>query len=231
MKRENRKKKQKERREAKQKLAMKIIRVVKKDENNVIVYLDNDEKLYLSYEVFFKNGLRKDSELPVDHFKFLIRENQKHHIKQKAFAYIGRRHHSALEIRTKLRQKQYDKDLIEEVINDLTVNKYIDDLEFARLYADENIRLKLWGKNKIKGELIKRGVDSEIISEVLNEKFPEGNDVDNALELAQKKYKSLRKGKLDEMKVKQKLYSFLSSRGYDYETSKGAVEKLLGDVE
>ncbi len=30
------------------------------------------------------------------------------------------------------------------------------------------------------------------------------------------------------MKLKQKLYAFLSSRGYDYETSKEAVEKIIG---
>ncbi len=58
---------------------MKITRVVKKDENNVVVYLENDEKLFLTYEVFLKNGLRKDTEIPADHFQFLIRENQKYH--------------------------------------------------------------------------------------------------------------------------------------------------------
>jgi regulatory protein len=207
---------------------MKITRVVKKDENNVVVYLENDEKLFLTYEVFMKNGLRKDTEIPADHFQFLIREHQKYHVKNRAFSYLGRRHHSIFELRTKLRRKKYDKDLIEEIISDLSTNKYLDDLEFSRLFADENIRLKLWGKNKIKGELIKRGVNSEIISEVLNEKFPEGNDVGNAVELAAKKYKSLRSRNLEEMKLKQKLYAFLSSRGYDYETSKEAVEKIIG---
>jgi regulatory protein len=207
---------------------MKITRVVKKDENNVVVYLENDEKLFLTYEVFMKNGLRKDTEIPADHFQFLIRENQKYHVKNRAFSYLGRRHHSIFELRKKLRRKKYDKDLIEEIISDLSTNKYLDDLEFSRLFADENIRLKLWGKNKIKGELIKRGVNSEIISEVLNEKFPEGNDVGNAVELAAKKYKSLRSRNLEEMKLKQKLYAFLSSRGYDYETSKEAVEKIIG---
>ena len=210
---------------------MKIIRIVKKDEKNVMIYLDNDEKLFLTYEVLLKNGLRKDREIPEDHFQFLIRENQKHHIKQKAFSFIGRRHHSAFEIRTKLRQKKYDNNLIEEIINDLTENKYIDDLEFARLFSDENIRLKLWGGKKIKGELIKRGVSQEIISKVLNEKFPAGNDFDNALDLARRKYKSLQKRNLEDIKLRQKLYTFLSSRGYDYETSKVAVDKIISASE
>lgn len=210
---------------------MKITRVVKKDESNVVIYLDNDEKLFLTYEVFMKNGLRKNDEIPADHFQLLIRENQKYHIKQRAFSYIGRRHHSVSELRTKLRQKKYDNDLIEEIIDELLANKYLDDLEFSRLFADENIRLKLWGKSKIISELIKRGVNSEIVTEILNEKFPEGNDLDNAVLLARKKYKTLQKRNLEEMKLKQKLYAFLSSRGYDYETSKQAVDKIIGRSE
>ncbi len=210
---------------------MTITRVVKKDENNVVVYLDNDEKLYLTYEVFMKNGLRKDSEIPEDHFQFLIRENQKFHIRQKAFSFIARRYHSIFEIRTKLRQKKYDKDLIEDTINNLIANKYLDDLEFSKIFADENIRLKLWGKNKIKAELMKRGVDAQTISEVINEKFPDGNDLENAIVLALKKYKALKKRNLENLKLKQKIYAFLSSRGYDYETSKDAVDKVINDFE
>ena len=52
---------------------MKILRLLKKDENNVIVYLDNGEKLYLSKEVVLSNGLRKNQEISEDHFSFLIR--------------------------------------------------------------------------------------------------------------------------------------------------------------
>ncbi|HKI77917.1 MAG TPA: regulatory protein RecX [Ignavibacteriaceae bacterium] len=210
---------------------MKIIRVVKKDENNVVVYLDNDEKLYLTYEVFLKNGLRKDKEVPEGHFDFLVKENQKYHIKNKAYSYIARRHHSVFEIRAKLWQKKYDKDLIEIVLLELIDNKYLDDREFAGIFTDEKIRLKLWGKNKIKAELMKRGVDSAIADEVLNEKFPEGNDVQNAIELAGKKLNIIISRESDPIKIKHKLFAFLSSRGYDYQTSKEAISKILGKDE
>lgn len=208
---------------------MKITRIAKKDENNVAIYLDNDEVLFLTYEVFLKNGLKKNVEIPADHFDFLIRENQKYHIKKKAFSLIARRLHSASEIRMKLRQKKYDKELVEEVINDLSANKYIDDKKFADEFADEKIRLKLWGKSKIKNELMKRGIDLQIISDVLDEKFQEGNDINNAVELAEKKFNTLRGRNLEEIKLKQKLYAFLSARGYDYETSKDAVDKIIGE--
>jgi regulatory protein len=208
---------------------MKIVRVAKKDDNNVVVYLDNDEKLFLSYEVFLKNGLRKNVEIPDGHFDFLIEENQKYHIKKRAYSYIARRHHSVFEIRTKLRRKKYDNKLIEEVLTELVAGGYLNDEEFSEIFADENIRLKLWGRNKVKAELMKRGVNSGVIDIALNKMFPDGNDVGNAIELVRKKYRLLKDRTPDEMKLKQKLYTFLSSRGYDYESSKEAVNSVINE--
>jgi regulatory protein len=221
-----------------------ITSVSRKDSNNVVVYLDNEEKLYLSYEIFLKNGLRKGKEISEDLFSFLIRENQKYFIKNRALHFLSRRLHSSFEIAVKLRQKKpasrslpsrqagsrvvrYDSDLIEEVLTELQANGILDDYNFALQYADENIRNKLWGKVKIRSEMRKRGIDLKIIDEVLEMKFPSGNDLNMAVELAKKKIKSLSYKKLDKVKLQQKVISYLYSKGYDYETSKEAIDKLF----
>jgi hypothetical protein len=81
---------------------MVISRIEKKDNTNVIIYLDNDEKIYLAYEIVLKNGLRKGVEISESHYNFLIRENQKFFIRKKANDYLGKRIHSANELRRKL---------------------------------------------------------------------------------------------------------------------------------
>ena len=208
-----------------------ITRVVKKDDTNVIVYLDNNEKLYLSYEVFLRNGLRKDLEIPDGHFDLLIKENQRHFVKQKALAYISRRHHSVAEIRRKLFQKKYDKEIIDPVLQDLVEKALLNDTEFAEIFTEENIRLKLWGKNKIKSELIKRGVAQEIIAKVLLEKFQPEVNYDNAILFAEKKLRLLKNRGFDQNKLKQKLFAFLGSRGYDCETCKEVIGKIVNSSE
>ncbi len=208
---------------------MKIQRLVKKDENNVVVYLDNDEKLYLTQEVIMLNGLKKNQEISEDHFSFLINENKKFHIKQRAFRLLGRRIHSINELRIKLLQKDYEKELVENILHELLEKKYLDDYKFALIFTEEKMRLKLWGKNKIKSELFKKRINSEIISDVLNEKFPEGNLLEDALKLAEKKFRSLSQRGLDPQKLKYKLLSFLNSRGYDFETSKMAISKIIDE--
>ena len=47
----------------------------------------------------------------------------------------------------------------------------MDDSLFAKIFTDEKIKLKNWGKNKIKSELIKRGITANVISDVIEEKF------------------------------------------------------------
>ncbi|MFO7448398.1 MAG: regulatory protein RecX [Ignavibacteriaceae bacterium] len=206
---------------------MKILNITKKDEKNVVVHLDNDEKLFLSYEVLMKNGLKKNDEVSESRFSFLVNQNQLYHIKQRAARYLGRRLHSVNELRIKLRQKGYDSTLIDTVLADLVDKNYLNDYEFSSLLADENIKNKLWGKNKLKAELIKKGIQSSVIDKIIAEKYPEGNDVENALSLAEKKLKQLSYRNLEEKKLKEKIMSYLFSRGYDYQTVNNAVEEVL----
>jgi regulatory protein len=207
---------------------MVIVRIQKKDNNNVKILLENDQKLFLSYEVLLKNGLRKGSEISESHFDFLVKENQKFFIKQKAYTLLGKRLHSVYELRTKLRQKKYDEDLIRLTIDDLLKGNYLDDIKFAEMFSEEKLRLKLWGKTKLKSELMKKGISSEIIAVILEEKFPgSAEELDNASQLAKKKYNLLKNRNMEKQKLVQRLYAFLISKGYSYDISRQAIEKLF----
>jgi regulatory protein len=207
---------------------MVIAKIQKKNDNNVIVLLDNDQKLFLSYEVLLKNGLRKGSEISESHFDFLVKENQKYFIKQKAYLLLGKRLHSVYELKTKLRQKKYDAGLIQLTIDDLLNSRYLDDTKFAEMFSDEKLRLKLWGKTKLKSELMKRGISSVIITAVLEEKFPPADEeLDNASQLVKKKFNQLKNRNMEHPKLVKRLYAFLISKGYSYDISRQAIEKLF----
>lgn len=205
---------------------MKIDRLVKKDDTTVIVYLDNNEKLYLSYEVILKSGLRKNEEISEDRFSLLIEENKKYFINQRALNYLGRRVHSSREIKNKLLQKGYEKNLIEEVVSSLVEKQILNDSEFARIYIDEKLRLKKWGIRKLKSELIKKGISESIIREVIVD-IPDENQFNSAIDIAKKKLKLLSARESDSQKIKQKLYSSLSSKGFSYDVISKVINKLL----
>ncbi len=204
-----------------------IEKIAKKDRRNVVINFDNGTELIINYEIFLKSGLKKGFGITSDRFSFLIEENKKHYVKTSAINLLAKRIQSEKELRLKLLRKKYEKEMINEVIEDLKQKGLIDDYKFALIYSEEKIRIKLWGEQKIKGELIHKGISSEIISQIVEEKFPPENKFENAVQLALKKIKSLSHKKLDKRKLAQRIYSFLSSKGYDYSTSREVVEKVL----
>lgn len=206
---------------------MKILKAKRTGRNRVEVLLDNEQKITLAYEVFVKNCLKLNQDISEDFLSFLVEEDQSYQLKQIALNYLARRQHSKNEIRTKLRQKKFSLELIERTLNELEQNNYVDDLSFARIFTDEKIKAKNWGKNKIKSELIKRGVSSKIIADVIEEKFSSESEIESGLELARKKFKKLINRKVDQKKIQSSIYSFLVSRGYDYELCRQIFAKLF----
>jgi len=208
---------------------MNIIGVEKKDGKNVVVYLDNNQKLFLSYETFLKNGLRKGAEISESRFDLLVKENQKYFIKQKAFAYLARRQHSEKELAIKLKQKGYNVEFINEVLTELKENNLVNDKNFSLQFVDEMASRKKWSPKKIKAELIKKGISKEIISTVIEEKYSRQAELENALAVANKKLKILKSKIDDDEIIKQKLFSFLYQRGYEYDLVNEIITSVLDE--
>lgn len=206
---------------------MKIDRVSRKDEKNVSVYFDNGERLILSEDTFYSSGLRKGDEISGDRFSFFIEQNILYHIKQRALSFLARRFHSEKELLIKLKTKAYEERLIKIVLSDLREKSFIDDQVFANHFIEEKLKKKRWGKNKIRAALFSKGVSSSIIDDVLQSFNSEEDQNEVALSLAKKKFENLKLRETDSKKLKQKIISFLLSRGFDYEVSSGAVNKII----
>ena len=206
---------------------MKIERVSRKDEKNVSVYFDNGERLILSEDTFYNSGLRKGDEISEDRFSFFIEQNILYHIKQRALSFLARRFHSERELLIKLKSKSYEERLIKLVLSELKEKSFIDDRIFANHFVEEKLNKKRWGKNKVRSALFNKGVSASIIDEAINLFNSVEDQNEAALELVKKKYENLKSREDDLRKLKQKLVSFLLGRGFDYEVSSSAVNKII----
>ena len=206
---------------------MKIDRVVRKDQKNVIIYFDNDEKLILSADTFYNSGLRKGDEVSEDRYNFFIEQNILYHIKQRALSFLSRRFHSEKELLIKLKGKSYDERLIKVVLKDLKALSFLDDRNFTVHYIEEKLKRKKWGSNKIRAALFNKGVAAKIIDEVMNEFENTNSNIELVNELAGKKIGQLRKRNIDERKVYQKVIAFLISRGFEYSISSEVCNKIM----
>jgi|WetSurMetagenome_2_1015567.scaffolds.fasta_scaffold21396_2 regulatory protein len=204
-----------------------INRVVRKDDKNVAIYFDNDEKLILSEDTFYNSGLRKGDEVSEDRYFFFIEQNILHHIKQRALSFLSRRFHSEKELFLKLKAKSYDERLIKIVLNDLKSKSFLNDMSFAKLYIEEKLFGKKWGMNKIRTALFNRGISSAIVDELSREYNNKTNSYELADQLAEKKLIHLKKRINDNNLLYQKIVSFLISRGFDYEIAKEVCNNLI----
>jgi len=206
---------------------MKIVRVLRKDEKNVAIYFENDEKLIITEDVFYNSGLRKGDELSEDRYSFFVEQNKIYHIKQRALSFLSRRFHSEKELFIKLKAKAYEDKLIKEVLKDLSSHSFIDDKNFTHHFIEEKLKKKKWGINKIKSALYIKGVSSKIIEEVIKHFDNKENEVESISEIAVKKINQLRKRNIDEKKILSKVIQFLIGRGFNFESSKEICNKIL----
>lgn len=126
-----------------------------------------------------------------------------------------------MEIRDKLKQKDFEEYFIDNTIIYLKENRFIDDLAFAESFTKDKIYLNKHGPQKIRYALYKKGISDSIIDQVLEK---DDTEYERAFELAEKKMYSYRNDDKDAQY--RKLGGFLQRRGY----SSSCVYKILDEL-
>lgn len=206
---------------------MRILSLVRKN-NYVTVTFDNDEKIRLHYEIAVQCGLRKNDELSETQLKSILKEEELFSLKNSALRLITRRPHSSFELRTKLLKKKFQKEDISKIINDFLSKGYLSDKDFAERFIEEGLKKKK-GLMKIKAELFSKGVSREIIDSIIQKYEGDLLLLPNAKSLAQRKLESLRHKNLEPIQKKQKLFSYLSGKGYSSDIIRQVVDELIGE--
>jgi regulatory protein len=133
-----------------------------------------------------------------------------------AIKYLSMRSHTAFELQTKLGRKKFDKDVVAQVLADLVKAKYINDEEFAQVFAQNLIKYKTFGFYGIKMKLKQRGISDAIAEKVLAEEL----DLEVEKKIAQKAIgKSLKKDNM-------KLMMMLKRKGFRGQV----ISVVVGDV-
>lgn len=126
------------------------------------------------------------------------------------------------DIREKLRKLELPSHIINEIIEQLIAQRFIDDARFARAFANDKIRFSGWGRLKIRAALIEKKVERDIIEAAIdNIDFQEYIDVMRRVGSA--KAKSLNLALRDDQ---ARLYRFLLSRGFESKLSMQLIEAL-----
>lgn len=136
------------------------------------------------------------------------------------------RDHSERELRNKLLRK-FDEASVNSAIEKLIDLGLVNDRRYAEMLVRELYERKKYGKNRVRSELYKRGIDSVIINEVIEEyenEF-ETDNVKTIVDIIRKKYYN----KLVDEKSRQKVVAALVRLGYSFSDIRQAMSDFSSD--
>lgn len=200
------------------------IETQKKNPRRKSVYLNHSFAFGLDEETLFKFGLRVGDRLTDEEIGKILQTENKRKAKEIALNLLSYRARSEKEISQKLKNKGYSQAIIEDVIADLRRVNLLEDYEFASGWIKDRLKNRPRGVSLLRQELIRKGIEKEIIEKALEEFYPENEEVRIASELIRKREKRYRE--LDRKIARKRMSDFLLRRGFSYEVVKEVLEEF-----
>jgi regulatory protein len=202
-----------------------IITMVEKQKRNKYRYnlFINEEYAFSVHEdTMIKHRLFKGERIQQARMQQILHDEEKQKVYSKALRMIGRRPHSILEIKRKLKEQGFEVDIIGSALDTLKQQNYVNDEEFAKALTESRIHYQRKGRNYVRQELQQRGVSKELIQGAIDQINPE-EEYQTALTLAKKKWDLTTGTNQDK---RRKTLSFLMRRGF----TGAVVSKVLQEV-
>jgi len=190
----------------------------KRNPQRVNVYINDEFAFGLARIV--AAWLKIGQELSDTKIAELKTQDQKEQALQRAINLISYRPRSEEEVRNNLKKHDIPEETTTAVIKRLRENGLLNDEQFAKSWIENRATFRPRSKMALRIELVQKGIDKEIIDEMLSSV----NDEEQAYEAGRKKARQLQSK--DEKTFKHKLLGFLARRGFNYEVASPVVKKL-----
>lgn len=144
----------------------------------------------------------------------------------KALRFLSFRPRSEKEVKDNLVKKKAPQEIINQIISKLKEQKFVNDEEFTEWWIEQRSTFKPRSARLVRFELLRKGISKELIDSVSEDsEVKTTSDLEQAKQLVAKKIPKLEKFSKEEQY--QKLLRHLSSRGFDYSTSKEAIDDII----
>ncbi|WP_238918969.1 recombination regulator RecX [Clostridium sp. YIM B02555] len=200
------------------------IEVQKRNKERVNLFLDGEYALSISAELVYKEHLKAKDNIDYDKLKLLAEKEGFAKCKESALRIVERNYKTEKQVREKLKLRGYEENAIDYSIEFLKEYNFINDNYYASAFIND--KSNSMGSQKIKYNLIQKGVSKEIIEEALANVNKE-NERDIALEIAKKKLVVIKKKENDNYKISGKLYRYLISKGYEMDIVSDVVKEVI----
>ena len=138
-----------------------------------------------------------------------------------AFRHLSRRQRTVAEVRGHLEAKEVEPAAIDEAIAELVEQRYLDDAQYAAVFAEDRRNLDAWGNDRIARRLAQLGVGREDIDAALAAQDP-GSELDAAVELLRRRFRV----PPETDRERERALGMLVRKGYELELAYDAVRAL-----
>ena len=191
------------------------------------LFVDGRFLLGVNATVVLQMGLEQEQELSPAQLEQLRSEEALQQAVERAYNYLSYRQRSREEVRRYLRRKQTAPEIIDAALERLDRLELVNDHEFASFWAENREQYSPRGARAIKNELRMKGVNREVVDELISDE----KDEEFALRAGRKKALSLlHNPSMDYITFRTRLGSFLQRRGFNYEVVARTVKALWKEL-
>lgn len=190
---------------------MKILKYEKKKNGMYQVLFDNDFNVDIHEEIILKYGLLIKKEANDKEIDKMLDENKKYIAYNLSIKYLSAKMRSIKEVREYLYKYSFDKDTVDEVIELLLKETYLDDSIYAKAFINDKILLSNDGPNKIRNKLKELGIREDIIEKSILD-FTDEIQIEKIDKIINKQVKTNRNKSA--FALKNKITDYLCNLGY-----------------
>jgi regulatory protein len=184
------------------------------------VFLDGEPALGLLPETVRKQNLKVGQELADSMLENLVKTDLRQRCYNTAARFLSYRPRSESEMRQRLARHGYDAETIEKTLDRYRASGLVDDAAFARFWVENRNTFSPRSKRLAKMELKKKGLQTDIIEEAVNDIDEKENAYRAALNRAR------RWEALDYKDFQLKLGQYLGRRGFNYGIIKEITDRV-----
>ncbi|SKC38477.1 RecX family transcriptional regulator [Maledivibacter halophilus] len=194
----------------------------KRNKNRISIYIDNKYALGVHKDIVYKLNLEKGKILDKDFIEKIVKAEEQKKANEYAIKFLSYRPRSEKEIKDRMTKKEYEDEVINNTLEWLKKYDLVNDRDFVEEYVKS--KASKYGRSRIRLELRRKGLDDNIVDDVLNSEYEHEKEYEIALEQAKRKIK-VYKGESPQA-IYRKLGGYLQRRGFSYDI----VLKILKEI-
>lgn len=190
------------------------------DKYNLVILTISGEDFSISYDLYNDLLLKVDDELSFATYKEILADDEFNRAKNIALSKISYAQKTSFEVEKILKENNFSPDSIEKTIDFLNDYGILNDELYVKSYVSDKHNIARWTKNKISYSLKAKKINEDLINTYLDQ-ISDEDEYENAYNFAVKKARN------DfSIENKQKVYRYLSGKGFDFDI----INKVVGEL-